>query len=161
MPLLQPARKLKVSVGHSWAICDLAQIQWLTAVSSTELSGLTGLRLRMTGLGDVPRLPGRALSRFYALKEMKLMGSCMCHGHANRCLPEVYDNAPNSVKVCRWLMISKRNLKYSKQKVITAQDQDFLIWFIKSFILSRSFLIYIMLLLMNWAGAGKMCWIKI
>lgn len=81
----------------------------------------------MTKLGDVPRLPGRALSRFYALKEMKLMGSCMCHGHANRCLPEVYDSTPNSVKVCRWRMISKRNLKYGKRKVITAHDGDFLI----------------------------------
>ncbi|CAL8340721.1 unnamed protein product [Lota lota] len=53
-----------------------------------SLSGLTGLRVRLTDLGEVPRLPGRALSRFYALKEMKVMGSCMCHGHANRCLPD-------------------------------------------------------------------------
>ncbi|KAJ3601988.1 hypothetical protein NHX12_029749 [Muraenolepis orangiensis] len=53
-----------------------------------SLSGLTGLRVRMTDLGEVPRLPGRALSRFYALKEMTVMGSCMCHGHANRCLPD-------------------------------------------------------------------------
>lgn len=67
---------------------------------STELSGLTGLRLRMTELGDVPRLPGRALSRFFALKEMRMMGSCMCHGHANRCLPDTYSNAlPDSVQV--------------------------------------------------------------
>lgn len=67
---------------------------------STELSGLTGLRLRMTELGDVPRLPGRALSRFFALKEMRMMGSCMCHGHASRCLPDTYSNAlPDSVQV--------------------------------------------------------------
>ncbi|KAK0139233.1 Laminin subunit beta-3 [Merluccius polli] len=60
------------------------------------LSGLTGLRVRMTDLGKVPRLPGRALSRFYALKEMKVIGSCMCHGHANRCLP---DTSSNSIQV--------------------------------------------------------------
>lgn len=67
---------------------------------SPELAGLTGLRLRMTELGDVPRLPGRALSRFFALKEMRMMGSCMCHGHASRCLPDTYSNAlPDSVQV--------------------------------------------------------------
>uniref|UniRef100_A0A7N6AMJ6 Laminin, beta 3 n=1 Tax=Anabas testudineus TaxID=64144 RepID=A0A7N6AMJ6_ANATE len=65
-----------------------------------DVSGLTGLRLRFTELGDVPRLPGRALSRFYALKEMRLMGSCMCHGHANRCLPETYNNPlSNAIQV--------------------------------------------------------------
>ncbi|XP_068172134.1 laminin subunit beta-3-like [Antennarius striatus] len=64
-----------------------------------DVSGLTGLRVRMTGLGDVPRLPGRALSRFFALKEMKVMGSCMCHGHANRCLPETTNNPTNGVQV--------------------------------------------------------------
>lgn len=52
-----------------------------------------GLRVRLTDLGDVPRLPGRVLSRFFALEEMRVMGSCMCHGHANRCLsPETYSN---------------------------------------------------------------------
>lgn len=67
---------------------------------SAELAGLTGLRLRLTELGDVPRLPGRALSRFFALKEMRVMGSCMCHGHANRCLPDTYNNAlPGSIQV--------------------------------------------------------------
>ncbi|XP_028303311.1 laminin subunit beta-3 isoform X2 [Gouania willdenowi] len=65
-----------------------------------EVTGLTGLRVRMEQLGDVPRPPGRALSRFYALKEMRVMGSCMCHGHANRCLPEVpYDPRSNTRQV--------------------------------------------------------------
>lgn len=104
---LLTARKLKVSLcpellSESWP--DAGQNQWLTAVSSTELSGLTGLRLRLTGLGDVPRLPGRALSRFFALKDMRVMGSCMCHGHANRCLPEAYNSAlSNGVQVRRCL----------------------------------------------------------
>ncbi|KAI3370517.1 hypothetical protein L3Q82_025278 [Scortum barcoo] len=65
-----------------------------------DVSGITGLRVRLTELGDVPHLPGRALSRFYALKEMRVMGSCMCHGHANRCLPETYNNPlSNSIQV--------------------------------------------------------------
>ncbi|XP_075996367.1 laminin subunit beta-3 isoform X2 [Genypterus blacodes] len=51
------------------------------------VSGVTGLRLRLSELGDVPHLAGGALSKFYALKDMKVMGSCMCHGHAERCLP--------------------------------------------------------------------------
>lgn len=54
----------------------------------------------MTGLGDVPRLPGRSLSRFYAIKELRMMGSCMCHGHANRCLPDTQNSAAqDSVQV--------------------------------------------------------------
>lgn len=57
-----------------------------------DVSGLTGLRVRLTKLGNVPQLPGRALSKFYALKEMRVLGRCMCHGHANKCLPEAYSN---------------------------------------------------------------------
>uniref|UniRef100_A0A3Q3WTD4 Laminin N-terminal domain-containing protein n=1 Tax=Mola mola TaxID=94237 RepID=A0A3Q3WTD4_MOLML len=77
----------------------LRQYTYASAPNSQkiELSGLTGLRVRMTGLGDVPRLPGRSLSRFFAIKEMRVMGSCMCHGHANQCLPEVHNNAPPNV----------------------------------------------------------------
>ncbi|KAM4597673.1 laminin subunit beta-3-like [Polymixia lowei] len=63
------------------------------------VSGLTGLRVRLTNLGEVPRPPGRALSKFYALREMKVMGSCMCHGHANRCLPETSPNQLTSTQV--------------------------------------------------------------
>ncbi|KAF4097130.1 laminin subunit beta-3 [Onychostoma macrolepis] len=48
-------------------------------------SGFTGLRVNLTQLGSVPSMPGRSLSQFYALREMRVMGSCFCHGHANRC----------------------------------------------------------------------------
>ncbi|XP_062309966.1 laminin subunit beta-3-like [Osmerus eperlanus] len=64
-----------------------------------EVSGLTGLRVRLTELGPVPRLQGRAASQFYALSEMKVIGSCMCHGHANRCLPDTSSNQPPSMQV--------------------------------------------------------------
>ncbi|XP_061583968.1 laminin subunit beta-3-like [Cololabis saira] len=80
---------------HIIEFSPLRQYAFVSAPTSDKIegvSGLTGLRVRLTELGDVPRLPGRALSRFYALKEMRVMGSCMCHGHANRCLPETYSN---------------------------------------------------------------------
>ncbi|CAB1315349.1 unnamed protein product [Coregonus sp. 'balchen'] len=60
-----------------------------------EVSGLTGLRVMLTKLGAVPRLPGRAPSLFYALREMRVMGTCLCHGHANRCLPDT-NQLPNT-----------------------------------------------------------------
>uniref|UniRef100_A0A3Q1FLX8 Laminin N-terminal domain-containing protein n=1 Tax=Acanthochromis polyacanthus TaxID=80966 RepID=A0A3Q1FLX8_9TELE len=82
---------------HTIEFSPLRQYAYVQAPNSQkiEVSGLTGLRVRLTELGDVPRLPGRALSKFYALKEMRVIGSCMCHGHANRCLPEEY-NSPLS-----------------------------------------------------------------
>lgn len=88
---------------HIIQFSPLRQYAYVPAPDSQkieEVSGLTGLRVRLTELGDVPHVPGRALSRFYALKEMRVMGSCMCHGHANQCLPEVY-NSPlsNTIEV--------------------------------------------------------------
>ncbi|XP_029358209.1 laminin subunit beta-3 [Echeneis naucrates] len=88
---------------HTIEFSPLRQYTYVPVPKSQKIedvSGMTGLRVRMTELGDVPRLPGRALSRFYALKEMRVMGSCMCHGHANRCLPETH-NYPlsNSIQV--------------------------------------------------------------
>ncbi|KAK2821040.1 hypothetical protein Q5P01_023999 [Channa striata] len=88
---------------HTIEFSPLRQIAYVPVPNSQKIedvSGLTGLRVRLTELGNVPRLPGRALSRFYALKEMKVMGSCMCHGHANRCLPETHGNPlSNTVQV--------------------------------------------------------------
>ncbi|XP_044068558.1 laminin subunit beta-3 isoform X2 [Siniperca chuatsi] len=88
---------------HTIQFSPLRQYAYVPAPNSQKIeyvSGLTGLRVRLTELGDVPHLPGRALSRFYALKEMRVMGSCMCHGHANQCLPEVYNNPlSNSIQV--------------------------------------------------------------
>ncbi|XP_037534990.1 laminin subunit beta-3-like [Nematolebias whitei] len=57
-----------------------------------EKSGFMGLRVRLIELGEVPHIPGRSLSRFYALQEVRVMGSCLCHGHANRCLPEKHND---------------------------------------------------------------------
>ncbi|KAM3621552.1 uncharacterized protein V6R79_012710 [Siganus canaliculatus] len=88
---------------HTIQFSPLRQYAYVPAPTSQKIedvSGMTGLRVRLTGLANVPRLPGRALSRFYALKEMRVIGSCMCHGHANRCLPETYSNPQsNSIQV--------------------------------------------------------------
>ncbi|XP_055016280.1 laminin subunit beta-3-like [Boleophthalmus pectinirostris] len=64
-----------------------------------EVSGLTGLRVKLVQLGEVPEMPGRSLSRFFALKEMRVVGRCMCHGHANKCLPDTYPTYANIVQV--------------------------------------------------------------
>lgn len=65
-----------------------------------EISGLTDLRVTLTQLGEVPQIPGRTLSRFFALKEAKMIGRCMCHGHANKCLPTTYNYGhSNSIQV--------------------------------------------------------------
>ncbi|XP_061788627.1 laminin subunit beta-3-like [Nerophis lumbriciformis] len=76
---------------HTVEISPLRQYSYVPVPTNQKIkdvSALTGLRLKLTDLGDVPRLPGRALSRFFALKEMKVMGSCLCHGHASHCLLE-------------------------------------------------------------------------
>ncbi|XP_033823066.1 laminin subunit beta-3 [Periophthalmus magnuspinnatus] len=64
-----------------------------------EISGLTGLRVKLVQLGEVPEIPGRSLSRFFALKEMRVVGRCMCHGHANKCLPDTYTTFSNNIQV--------------------------------------------------------------
>uniref|UniRef100_UPI0037E7B566 laminin subunit beta-3 n=1 Tax=Semicossyphus pulcher TaxID=241346 RepID=UPI0037E7B566 len=88
---------------HTVQYSPLRQYAYVPAPDShkiEDVSGITGLRVRMVELGDVPHIPGRALSRFYALKDMRVIGSCMCHGHANRCFPEP-SNYPisNSIQV--------------------------------------------------------------
>ncbi|CAB1354088.1 unnamed protein product [Coregonus sp. 'balchen'] len=79
--------KIKFSPLHQFSTISVPNGQKIQ-----EVSGLTGLRVRLTELGTVPRLPGRAPSLFYALREMRVMGTCLCHGHANRCLPDSTTN---------------------------------------------------------------------
>ncbi|CAJ1051838.1 LOW QUALITY PROTEIN: laminin subunit beta-3-like [Xyrichtys novacula] len=75
---------------HTIQFSPLRQYTYVPVPNSEKirgLSGITGLRVKLEELGEVPQLPGRALSKFFALRDMRVIGSCMCHGHANRCLP--------------------------------------------------------------------------
>ncbi|KAJ8412103.1 hypothetical protein AAFF_G00143700 [Aldrovandia affinis] len=66
-----------------------------------EVSDFTNLRVNLTQLGQPPRVPGRAASLFYAVREIQVLGSCFCHGHANRCLPEHTTDQLSSMQVSR------------------------------------------------------------
>ncbi|XP_062402110.1 laminin subunit beta-3 isoform X2 [Sardina pilchardus] len=56
------------------------------------VSGFNGLRINLTQMGQVTQMPGRSLSRYFALRELRVIGTCFCHGHANRCLPITNSN---------------------------------------------------------------------
>ncbi|XP_039538072.1 laminin subunit beta-3 [Pimephales promelas] len=78
----QPYRDQKV---HFYPLHQFSNIDLPNEYKIEVASGFTGLRVNLTRLGPVPSLPGRGLSQFYALREMKVMGSCFCHGHTERC----------------------------------------------------------------------------
>ncbi|XP_066192014.1 laminin subunit beta-3 [Sylvia atricapilla] len=52
-----------------------------------KLGPFTNLRINFTELPHIPRQGYHAPSTFYALTEMQVLGSCFCHGHAERCAP--------------------------------------------------------------------------
>ncbi|KAL4658658.1 laminin subunit beta-3 [Arapaima gigas] len=62
-------------------------------------SGFTNLRVNLTQLGQVPHTTGRSPSLYYALNEMRVMGSCFCHGHASQCLSDTSTNELPSTQV--------------------------------------------------------------
>ncbi|NWU36057.1 LAMB3 protein, partial [Hylia prasina] len=53
-----------------------------------ELGPFTNLRINFTELPHIPRQGYHSPSTFYAVTEMQVLGSCFCHGHAERCSPE-------------------------------------------------------------------------
>lgn len=55
--------------------------------SPTELGQFTNLRINFTALPHIARQGYRSPSTFYAVMEMQVLGSCFCHGHADRCAP--------------------------------------------------------------------------
>lgn len=55
--------------------------------SPTELGPFTNLRINFTELPHIARQGYHSPSTFYAVTEMQVMGSCFCHGHADRCAP--------------------------------------------------------------------------
>ncbi|XP_008144236.2 laminin subunit beta-3 [Eptesicus fuscus] len=53
-----------------------------------ELGGITNLRVNFTRLPPVPQRVHYPPSAYYAVSQLRLRGSCFCHGHADRCAPE-------------------------------------------------------------------------
>ncbi|KAL1251926.1 hypothetical protein QQF64_019722 [Cirrhinus molitorella] len=89
-----PYRDQKI---HFYPLRQFADINLPNEYKIEMASGFTGLRVNLTQLGSVPSMPGRRLSQFYALREMRVIGSCFCHGHANRCLTDSNGNyLPNT-----------------------------------------------------------------
>ncbi|KAG5274590.1 hypothetical protein AALO_G00137970 [Alosa alosa] len=69
-----------------------SELNYPNSYKIEAVSGFNGLRINLTQLGQVANMPGRSLSRYFALREMRVIGTCFCHGHANRCLPVTNSN---------------------------------------------------------------------
>ena len=52
-----------------------------------ELGEITNLRVNFTKLAPVPQRGYHPPSAYYAVSQLRLHGSCLCHGHADRCAP--------------------------------------------------------------------------
>ncbi|KAL2090507.1 hypothetical protein ACEWY4_012770 [Coilia grayii] len=83
---------IQFSPTRQYSELNLPNSQKIEAVA-----GFNGLRINLTELGQGSRTPGRSFSRYFALRELKVIGTCLCHGHANRCMPITYTNQlPNT-----------------------------------------------------------------
>ncbi|MBN3303366.1 LAMB3 protein, partial [Amia calva] len=79
-------------------LLQLADVNVPQSQKIESMADFTNLRVNLTKLGRAPPLSNaRASSALYALKEMRVQGTCFCHGHANRCLPSA--TQPSSVQV--------------------------------------------------------------
>lgn len=52
-----------------------------------ELGDITNLRVNFTKLAPVPQRGSYPPSAYFAVSQLRLQGSCFCHGHADRCAP--------------------------------------------------------------------------
>lgn len=52
-----------------------------------ELGDITNLRINFTQLAPVPQRGYHPPSAYFAVSQLRLHGSCFCHGHADRCIP--------------------------------------------------------------------------
>lgn len=66
--------------------------------SPTELGQFTNLRINFTELPHIARQGYHSPSTFYAVTDMRVLGSCFCHGHADRCAPSGDLRAAVSIK---------------------------------------------------------------
>ncbi|XP_032948573.1 laminin subunit beta-3 isoform X2 [Rhinolophus ferrumequinum] len=53
-----------------------------------ELGEITNLRINFTRLAPVSQKGRYPPSAYYAVSQLRLQGSCFCHGHADRCAPQ-------------------------------------------------------------------------
>uniref|UniRef100_A0A8C8ZZ34 Laminin subunit beta-3 n=1 Tax=Prolemur simus TaxID=1328070 RepID=A0A8C8ZZ34_PROSS len=53
-----------------------------------ELGEITNLRVNFTRLAPLPQRGYYPPSAYYAVSQLRLQGSCFCHGHADRCAPK-------------------------------------------------------------------------
>ncbi|XP_006834111.1 PREDICTED: laminin subunit beta-3 [Chrysochloris asiatica] len=69
-------------------VMDLASgIPATQAQKIQELGEITNLRVNFTKLAPVPQRGYHPPSAYYAVSQLRLQGSCFCHGHADRCAP--------------------------------------------------------------------------
>uniref|UniRef100_A0A480R9N5 Laminin subunit beta-3 n=1 Tax=Sus scrofa TaxID=9823 RepID=A0A480R9N5_PIG len=67
---------------------DLASgIQASQSQKIQELGEITNLRVNFTRLAPLPQRGRHPPSAYYAVSQLRLQGSCFCHGHADRCAP--------------------------------------------------------------------------
>ncbi|XP_042655975.1 laminin subunit beta-3 [Tyto alba] len=77
----QHGGKVKFSVQDLASAITTSHSQAIGA----ELGRFTNLRINFTELPHIARQGYRSPSTFYAVTEMRVLGSCFCHGHADRC----------------------------------------------------------------------------
>lgn len=53
-----------------------------------ELGDVTNLRINFTKLAPLPRKGNYPPSAYVAVSQLRLQGTCYCHGHADRCAPK-------------------------------------------------------------------------
>ncbi|XP_071434693.1 laminin subunit beta-3 isoform X1 [Pithys albifrons albifrons] len=71
-----------------FSVQDLAStITTSYSQAANKLGPFTNLRINFTELLHIPRQGYHSPSTFYAVTEMRVLGSCFCHGHADRCAP--------------------------------------------------------------------------
>ncbi|XP_061869487.1 laminin subunit beta-3 [Colius striatus] len=71
-----------------FSVQDLASALTASYSQTVEKLGpFTNLRINFTELPHIARQGYHSPSTFYAVTEMKVLGSCFCHGHADRCAP--------------------------------------------------------------------------
>ncbi|XP_042537993.1 laminin subunit beta-3 [Dipodomys spectabilis] len=64
-----------------------------------ELGDITNLRVNFTKLAPVPQRGFHPPSAYFAVSQLRLQGSCFCHGHADRCAPKPGASAHPSTAV--------------------------------------------------------------